>query len=178
MGKVAEHFDPSYYDAEYFDGGKGYHTYADAAHFGDKADELIRLYNPKSVLDFGCAKGYLVKALRDRGVEAYGYDVSEYALAAAPDEVKPYLFDKVLDQNRLPAYGLFDLIVSYDTFEHIPETELDDLRNQLRLLGHRFHFSVGTVNTPDWQHDASHITIKPLEFWQAWMPEATWRESI
>ena len=30
----------------------------------------------KNVLDFGCAKGYLVKALRIYGISAYGYDAS------------------------------------------------------------------------------------------------------
>ena len=32
------------------------------------------------VLDIGCAKGFLVKDLLDLGIDAYGVDVSEYAL--------------------------------------------------------------------------------------------------
>ena len=52
----------SHYDEEYFDGSEGYHTYEDAEHFKLTAEELIRLFEPVSVLDVGCAKGYLVKA--------------------------------------------------------------------------------------------------------------------
>ncbi len=35
---------------------------------------------PKKVLDVGCAKGFLVEAVRPRGVEAFGNDISEYAM--------------------------------------------------------------------------------------------------
>ena len=44
------------------------------------ADKIVELFNPKTVLDAGCACGYLVAALRDRGVGAYGVDISEYAI--------------------------------------------------------------------------------------------------
>ena len=47
------------------------------------ADKIIDIFNPKFVLDAGCACGYLVEALRDRGVEAFGIDISEYAITAS-----------------------------------------------------------------------------------------------
>ena len=34
-----------------------------------------------SVLDYGCAKGFLVKALRLLDIDAFGLDVSEYAIS-------------------------------------------------------------------------------------------------
>lgn len=34
-----------------------------------------------SLLDWGCADGYLVKHLRRRGDEAWGLDISEYAIS-------------------------------------------------------------------------------------------------
>lgn len=159
---------PSFYDEEYYEGGKGYHGYNFDRRFEDQAEFILHHYNPKSVLDFGCAKGYLVQALRNIGVEAYGYDISKYALGAAPEDVQPYV------QNRLRKV---DLIVSFDTFEHIPITQLKKVRDQLRAHGNRFHFVVGTLNTPDWQHDASHVSMHELGWWQEFMPEAVWEES-
>src|SRR5437870_13556529 len=58
--------------------------------FGRVADEIINRFNPRKVLDVGCAKGFLVECLRDRGVEAYGFDISEYAISQVRRDVRPY----------------------------------------------------------------------------------------
>src|SRR5690606_38746577 len=42
--------------------------------FGSIADGIIREIGPRTVLDAGCAMGFLVESLRDRGVEAHGFD--------------------------------------------------------------------------------------------------------
>lgn len=44
--------------------------------FKNIAGRIYEDRKPESVLDVGCAMGYLVEALRDLGVEAYGVDVS------------------------------------------------------------------------------------------------------
>src|SRR5690242_6887663 len=44
------------------------------------ADRIVRELRPQSVLDAGCAMGFLVEGLRRRGVEAFGFDISEYAI--------------------------------------------------------------------------------------------------
>src|SRR3990172_9695055 len=49
--------------------------------------DALKIPRGASVLDVGCAKGYLVKALRWLGRNAYGYDVSEYAIAHCDPEV-------------------------------------------------------------------------------------------
>ena len=48
--------------------------------FACYAQRIIREICPHSVLDVGCAKGFLVEALRDQGLEAFGIDISEYAV--------------------------------------------------------------------------------------------------
>src|SRR5947209_19424798 len=58
--------------------------------FGDLADRLIQRYHPQTVLDAGCALGLLVEALRERGVEAYGFDVSKFALEQMHESAAPY----------------------------------------------------------------------------------------
>lgn len=49
--------------------------------FDNMAERIIEKYAPVTVLDMGCAFGYLVSALRSKGVQAYGIDISEYALS-------------------------------------------------------------------------------------------------
>ena len=51
------------------------------------AERIVDIFNPKKVLDAGCACGYLVAALRDKGVEAYGIDISDYAIEKAREEM-------------------------------------------------------------------------------------------
>lgn len=170
--------DSAYYDEEYFDGGKGYHTYDNASHFDFTADTIIRLFNPKSTLEIGCAKGYLVKALRDKGVKAYGIDISDYAISKAPEDVQDFLFQYDVTSGKPVQFPKVDLIVSFDTFEHIPEVKLDIVKLFMLTHADNWYVRVGTLRTPDWQHDDSHITMHRIEWWQEWFEDVTWEESI
>lgn len=163
---------------KYFEEGDGYFTYGDAEHFANTAKWLVDEFQPQTVLEIGCAKGYLVKALRDLGISAYGCDISEYAINEAPEEVRDYLYLIDITDPEPVTLPKFDLVVSYDTFEHLPEELLDNVFAFLDKTGTRFYIQVGTVNTPNWQHDSTHITIKPIEFWQEKFGEAIWVESL
>ena len=44
------------------------------------ACHLVRWLRPRSAIHFGCSLGYLVEALRDQSIDAYGVDPSEYYL--------------------------------------------------------------------------------------------------
>src|ERR1700682_4741490 len=84
--------------------------------FSKIAEEIISSLAPKRVLDAGCAMGFLVEALRDRGGEAYGLDVSEYAISQVRQDVAPYC--KVASLAE-PIAGRFDLITCIEVLEHL-----------------------------------------------------------
>lgn len=70
---------------EYFDGARiyGYGGYRYDGRWIKIAKSIIKRYKLKKgdkVLDIGCAKGFLVKDLLDLGIDAYGADVSDYAI--------------------------------------------------------------------------------------------------
>ena len=155
-----------YYDEEYFDGGKGYEKYEYSGQYEQWADMLIRMFNPKSVLDVGCAKGFLVKALRERGVPSWGVDISEYAIANCPEEVSDYLIEWDITSTKQLELPHFDLAVSFDTFEHIPKDKLHLAIMFMLNHGNQHYIRVGTPDTPDWQHDKSHVTIQPIIWWK------------
>lgn len=165
------------YDQAYFDGGVGYSQYDFSEQYNIWADEIIAKYNPTSVLDIGAAKGFLVKALRDKGVKAYGLDVSEYALDNAIPEVTNYLFLHDITSPRELEIPKVDLIVSTDTFEHIPEDKLELVKMFMLQHGDRYFIRVATPDTPNWEHDPTHITIKPLTYWIEFWEDADWQES-
>ena len=151
---------PEEYNESYFDGRKatlrhnaGYGKYARwHRHDGvnslgeiwlDKAKELFDKYQlkDKKVLDIGCAKGFLVKDLRDMGVDAYGLDVSPYAIGEAEEESKPYL--TVGDARiTLASYsdGEFDVVFSFRFLECVPEADLPNLISEMnRISKFQFH---------------------------------------
>jgi SAM-dependent methyltransferase len=110
-----------FYDAEYYLTGptSGKSNYVDYSWKPDltlpMADWLKRVLHIKdgdTVLDFGCARGYLVKALRMRGVNAFGYDSSEWAIQNCDEGVKGYVSNALPDER-------FDHIIAKDVFEHI-----------------------------------------------------------
>lgn len=79
------------------------------------------------VLDFGCAKGYLVKALRLLGRDAFGCDSSRYAISKAPEDVAPFLrwlrpgnIENGTAWRRALDAG-FDWVIAKDVLEHLPD---------------------------------------------------------
>lgn len=128
IGTVISPFslDASFYDKEYFEEGVGYKGYTTSFSGKFKANVsnlyralLIKLFfNPKSVLDVGCATGILVRYLRSLGVNAQGIEISKYALSRADDRVKEYL--KYGDILNIPCKDKeFELVVTFNVLEHI-----------------------------------------------------------
>lgn len=85
--------DGKFFDADYFErgpeSGKGWlrnyrwmprRSFKEALALIDYMD----IDEQSLVLDVGCAKGFIVKALRILGIDADGCDISEYALSFAP----------------------------------------------------------------------------------------------
>ena len=67
------------YDQDYYDNYLPGLPYVKNEHwekfFDNIAKEIKNKINPKTVLDVGCAKGFLVEKLRNRGIEAHGIDI-------------------------------------------------------------------------------------------------------
>ena len=78
--------------------------------------DYLKLKPEHTILDFGCAKGYLVKALRLLKRQAWGYDISQYAISRCDPDVRDYCF---LDGEIGPRPRSFDFIIAKDVFEHI-----------------------------------------------------------
>ena len=53
-----------------------------------EAASLINNIEFDNVLDYGCAKGFMVYAMRLLGKEAYGVDVSQYAVDNGHEKIK------------------------------------------------------------------------------------------
>ncbi len=133
--------------------------------------DYLKIKRGQRVLDIGCAKGYLVKAMRWLGREAWGCDISDYALETADSEVKQYL-SKELPKDH------FHFAISKDTFEHVP---LPILRRYLTNLKASVLFVVVPLgdgkhyNIPAYELDTTHIHRQPLIWWNELLKSQGWK---
>lgn len=142
------------FDKQYFDdiwGDVHRHDYCESL-----ADQLISKHGKGRYLDIGTGCGYLVKVLRDRGCEAYGVDVSEYAVDNSHGNVL------LGDVRNLPFKdNSFDVIFSQGLWEYIPEVDISKAYKECLRVGkiqdHNIDFG-GLASE-------GFATIKPKEWW-------------
>lgn len=111
---------------EYWDGDRricyGGYTYQEGR-WSEVAEKLASHYKLKEgskVLDIGCGKGYLLYDLTKavEGLEVYGIDISDYAIAHSKEEIRNRLV--VGCATSLPwEDNLFDLVVSTTTLHNL-----------------------------------------------------------
>ena len=126
--------------------------------FARIAGRIVSDIGPTRVLDAGCAMGFLVETLRDRGVDAYGIDVSPYAIAHVHDPIRPYCrcgsITEELDEQ-------FDLIVSIEVLEHMPADEAQAAIENLCRHTKDILFS----SSPQGYKEATHVNVHQPDYW-------------
>jgi len=158
---MSEQDDQKLYDAYYFAHGCG-RPYQRSEiwlnlfkSFAERIDGDIQ---PDSVLDAGCAMGFLVEALRHRGVDAWGVDISEYAISQVVPELQEYCWiGSIID----PLPRRYDLIVSIEVLEHLPKEESEKAVANLCKFSDDILFS----STPNDYKEVSHFNVQPPEYW-------------
>ena len=149
------------YDEHYFAHGLGRPYVRDEywlGFFGVIADRIASDIGPTTVLDAGCALGFLVEALRNRGIEAYGFDISEFAIANVHPSVKPYCW---VASATEPLSRRYDLIVSVEVLEHLARDDAE--RAVANLCAHTD--DVLFSSSPEDFREATHVNVQPPEYW-------------
>lgn len=153
--------DPAQYDAYYFSHccGEPYErTPVWLNFFNSIADIIVRRINPQTVLDVGCAMGFLVEGLRDRSVDAYGIDLADYAIQRVRPDLKPFCaVGSILD----PLPRRYDLIVSIEVLEHIPSQFAEIAVQNLCAATDDIIFS----STPFDYREPSHLNVRSPDYW-------------
>jgi SAM-dependent methyltransferase len=126
--------------------------------FRTLADRLVVDVHPGRVLDAGCAFGLLVEALRERGVDAFGIDVSSFAIAQVPESIRPYCWEGSITGDLR---GEYDLIVSIEVLEHMSPDE--GQRALANLCEHTRDILFSS--SPSDYREATHRNVQPPEYW-------------
>ena len=137
--------------------------------------EMINILNIKddeTILDFGCAKGYVVKGFRLLHKIAYGVDISEYAVSCVPNEIKPYI-QTIESGKDIPLQNneKYDYTIAKDVLEHVPYEYLDSVVSQLRKCTKKLFVAVplgenGKYIIPSYEQDETHHIRESLEWWE------------
>jgi SAM-dependent methyltransferase len=191
-----------FYDEDYFVRGKEkgvslYENYrwmpeltipmvrAIAAHCGINKD-ILKTGKHETVLDFGCARGYVVRAFRELGYAAWGVDASLWAIENCDPAAKEFVslsgslsftgkrgFDS-------PCKTAVDWIIAKDVLEHVQdiELEIDVLMSGPRkgifavvpLSAHDGHPYV----VPEYERDITHIHRLTLKTWAGMFMRPGW----
>jgi GT2 family glycosyltransferase len=149
------------YDAAYFASHCGL-AYERNEHwltfFGRVADHVARDIAPASSLDVGCAMGFLVEALADRGVDAHGIDISDYAISQVRDDMER----RCHVASALEPFGRrYDLISCIEVIEHLPPESAEALVENICAHSDDVIFA----STPIDYREETHINVNPPEHW-------------
>ena len=137
---------------------------------------FLKLKKKSCVLEFGCAHGFLIKCLLDFGVNAYGLDISDYAIKNSHTDItnRLALIKSNNIKNALKKLDFkkknFDWIISKDVFEHIPISHLKSLLNQMKKLTKKLFVIVplgdnSKYRIKQYHLDKTHIVIKNEKWW-------------
>jgi len=180
----AEKFDLDYYENGVITGKSGYMNYQWMPELTIKlAYNIIKHLDIKEddkILDYGCAKGYLVKALRLLDMDAHGVDISEYAIKLVDAEVRDFCH-LVTESDPLPLKSSFDWLITKDVLEHMSERILDDFLEKSRLVAKKaFHVvPLGDMNdkfiVPEYENDITHVLAKTKDWWQEKFESHGWQ---
>lgn len=131
--------------------------------FNTVADKLTTYVQPKSILDVGCAKGFLLEAFYNRGVSVSGFDYSEYAISCTREDLKPFTF--VSSATNLEAFqklnDKYELITCVEVVEHMPQKEALCAIKNMCLSTNTIFFS----STSDDFSEPTHLTVLPRVNW-------------
>lgn len=124
--------------------------------------EYLGIKRNEKILDFGCAKGYLVKAFRLLHREAYGFDISDYARKNCHMDIKKYIL------NQLG--GVYDWLIAKDVLEHIGYNEIDEWMSKISKITKKAFIIVplgtnGKYVVPAYELDITHIIREDLNWW-------------
>lgn len=142
------------YGEMYWDGPReyGYGGYRDDGRWHPVACDIVAHFGLKPgcrVLDVGCGKGFLVKALLAQSMEAFGLDISFYALTHCAPEVVGRLHLGTAEKLPFPD-GSFDCVLSLNTIHNFPrQSAAIAMREIQRVSNGRAFVQVDSYLTPE-----------------------------
>lgn len=194
-----------YYDKQYFAGQKtfkmpngttrkwGYNN-PDAEFTG--AQQIVEawktIFQPQSLLDFGCGRGTFLTYARDISIEADGFDYSKWAIKHPYPRCKPEWL-KIHDATEPWPYkdDSYAVVVGLDVMEHLYLPDLPFVIDEMYRVAEKYVFlQIATVDGinehgyilkkdepipfEDPRTWAGHCTVATETFWYEQLDRSSW----
>lgn len=180
---------PEWYDADYFEYGRksnwrqGYTWQNFASLFRSTATFLCDSFpHAELYLDAGCAKGFLIHALREKGKTAFGFDHSPWAVSHALSEAMPFIIQA--DVEHVQFECKFDLLLAFSILSHLSEAQARAFLQRAKTW-----VNIGLLATmPTFasekevqqfklhDNDPSHMLLKSRDWWHEFFLSAGWKQ--
>jgi 2-polyprenyl-3-methyl-5-hydroxy-6-metoxy-1,4-benzoquinol methylase len=185
----AKPISPEWYDEGYFETGlksnwdRGYTWGPFSGLFHDTARLLTSVFaEADSYLDVGCAKGFLICALRELHKECWGFDHSSWAIDHAEESAKPFLQRASVDDISFNSQ--FDVLLAFSIFESLTEPQLTAFLSRARTWARQGLFATITCLSIEkerdlhqkYDKDLSHITMHTSQWWHEMFLSAGWQQ--
>jgi SAM-dependent methyltransferase len=173
---IAREFGRDFFDGERRHGYGGYRWSPERWHY--VVADMLGHYKPDSVLDVGCAKGYMLLEflLQDPHLTVAGVDVSTYAIRSAPTMVKHALQWSRADYLPYET-GEFDLAISINTLHNLERDDISEALLEMSRVSRAQYVTVDAYRTDeerkrvfDWNLTAR--TILHVDEWLELFEEA------
>lgn len=127
--------DESFFDESYFMQGvqSGKSNYEDYKWLPDLTlpmviymKRFLGIRDGDKVLDYGCSRGFLCKAMRMMSLDAYGFDISSWAIQNCDDSVRSYVSTELRTDPMS-----YDFVIAKDVMEHLTREQLMEVLPKL-----------------------------------------------
>ena len=162
------------YEKGYFQ-KDGYDGYRDWEIHKQRADKIMKLAQPKSVLDVGCAYGYVVKHLIEKGIYAVGMDVSEFAEKMAQNHIPQNFVRHDMRETPYPFRTQeFDLVYCEGVLEHIEEEYIPRIMTEFARISAERIIQVSFKSHSQADKEEGHVLLMDNGWWLTHIPNGTW----
>lgn len=160
---------PVLFNKHYFNGGGKVGGYAFEGYRDFPVHEITAAHilarQPESVLELGCARGYVLKKVMAKGIPGWGMEISKHCymtrccdLIYRQDScITPWDFDT---EKRASV----DLCYSVAFLEHVPEECIDGLIQEMKKYSKRGLHGIDFGHNDD-GFDKTHCLLRPRQWW-------------
>lgn len=177
--------DTGFYDADYFKGNikSNWTSPYNWNSFGNLFARWARFIMDgfpecRSFLNVGCATGMFERAMIETAElnritqEVYGFDPSPYAVPHAERSAKPFLQQVGVEEFEFKRK--YDLLLSFDVFEHLTPQQSEDFLTRARPFIKRGLFFAIALDVERHRDEPSHINLQAREWWETLFKKCGW----
>ena len=167
------------FNYDYFDNEKsirGYGKYINDNRYTGTVNKLIsycNLNNNSTVLEIGCAKGFLLNEFYKNNINIFGIDISEYAINLSEEKIKNKLIVHDISKGIPLEDNSINLLIIKEVLPHIDKKNYDFIFREIKRVTNNSNIfiEIQTVSSKKFNEyffiwDPTHKTLLSQTEWK------------